>query len=56
MTYPYKGHESPYSYTGSLILKVNIEENQNLKRIGLNTYSDVYVTYADAILGTEVDI
>lgn len=54
--YPYKGHESPYSYTGSLLLNVKIENHESIYRKGINTFSDLYISYADAILGKETKV
>jgi molecular chaperone DnaJ len=52
-----KGNAGPFGgVPGDLIVQIEEEEHAQLKRDGLNLYYDLYLTMADAALGTSVEI
>jgi molecular chaperone DnaJ len=52
-----KGNAGPYGgVPGDLLVQIEEEEHPLLKRDGINLYYDLYVNFADAALGTTVEI
>lgn len=52
-----KGNAGPYGgIPGDLHVQIEEEEHPTLKRDGVNLYYDLYVNFADAALGTTVEI
>lgn len=52
-----KGNAGPYGgVPGDLLVQIEEEEHPLLKRDGINLYHDFYVNFADAALGTTVEI
>jgi len=46
-----------YGHNGNLLIEIDETEDENIKRDGVNVVYDLYIGYADAILGaTEVEI
>ncbi|HEY8403129.1 MAG TPA: molecular chaperone DnaJ [Flavobacteriales bacterium] len=52
-----KGNAGPFGgIPGDLLVQIEEEEHPDLKRDGLNLYYDLYINFADAALGTTVEI
>lgn len=52
-----KGNAGPYGgIPGDLLVQIEEEEHSELKRDGVNLYYDLYLNFADAALGTTVEI
>jgi molecular chaperone DnaJ len=52
-----KGNAGPYGgIPGDLLVQIEEEEHPELKRDGVNLYYDLYVNFADAALGSTVEI
>ena len=52
-----KGNEAPGNgISGDLLVAIQEEEHETLKREGDNLHYDLYVSYPDAVLGTSKDI
>jgi len=52
-----RGNAGPYGgVPGDLLVQIEEEEHAQLKRDGINLYYDLYVNFADAALGTTVEI
>lgn len=54
---PGKGNEAPGNgIAGDLIVLIQVEEHQHLKRDGENLHFDLYISYPEAALGTSKEI
>jgi molecular chaperone DnaJ len=52
-----KGNAGPFGgVAGDLLVQIEEEEHADLKRDGNNLYYDLYVNFADAALGTSVEV
>jgi molecular chaperone DnaJ len=52
-----KGNAGPFGgIPGDLLVQIEEEEHTQLKRDGVNLYYDLYLNFADAALGTSVEI
>jgi molecular chaperone DnaJ len=52
-----KGNAGPFGgIPGDLLVQIEEEEHAELKRDGVNLYYDLYVNFADATLGSTVEI
>lgn len=52
-----KGNAGPFGgVPGDMLVQIEEEEHPTLKRDGINLYYDLYVNFADAALGTTVEI
>ncbi|MFM2000339.1 MAG: hypothetical protein RL204_2286 [Bacteroidota bacterium] len=52
-----KGNAGPYGgVPGDLLVQIEEEEHESLKRDGVNLYYDLYVNFADAALGSTQEI
>lgn len=52
-----KGNAGPYGgIPGDLLVQIEEEEHAELKRDGVNLYYDLYINFADAALGSTVEI
>lgn len=52
-----KGNAGPRGgYPGDLIIAVQVEEHEHIKRDGQHLMYDLYVNFVDAVLGTSVEI
>ncbi|MDX1328283.1 MAG: molecular chaperone DnaJ [Arenibacter sp.] len=54
---PNKGNEAPGDgIPGDLLVAIETEEHETLKREGDNLHYDLYISYSDAVLGTSKEI
>lgn len=52
-----KGNAGPFGgVPGDLLVQIEEEEHKELKRDGINLYYDLYVNFADAAMGTTVEV
>jgi len=52
-----KGNAGPFGgVPGDLLVQIEEEEHKELKRDGINLYYDLYVNFADAAIGTTVEV
>jgi len=52
-----KGNAGPFGgVPGDMLVQIEEEEHADLKRDGINLYYDLYINFADAALGTTVEI
>lgn len=52
-----KGNAGPFGgVPGDLLVQIEEEEHKELKRDGINLYYDLYINFADAAMGTTVEV